>query len=74
MNEQLVLTSDRNHRPARRRYRLDAHTRAIGLAGIARARTELRRRDPGDEGPVEGSAANPEADVDDGLERHRRVA
>jgi len=72
MNEQLVLTTTRNPRPTRPGFLLDARTRAIGLAGVARARAELRRHSPeGDEEPSAAAAptadAEQDADPDDDL-------
>ncbi len=70
MNEQLVLASTRRHRSARPDFLLDARTRAIGLAGVARARAELRRHAPVDDSAPAGTVAA--TDEDPGPQR--RVA
>ncbi|MBC8365547.1 MAG: hypothetical protein H8E59_11155 [Actinobacteria bacterium] len=67
MNEQLVLTTVRNRRPSRPAFLLDARTRAIGRAGVARARAELKRRAPVDQQTPQDTAAI--ADKDPGPQR-----
>ncbi|MCH2412226.1 MAG: hypothetical protein MK189_04560 [Acidimicrobiales bacterium] len=74
MNEQLVLTSNRNHRPTRPRFLLDARTRVIGLAGVARARAELRRHDPVADEPPAGAAPIADEGPDDDPDPQRRAA
>ena len=74
MNEQLVLTSNRNHRPTRPRFLLAARTRVIGLAGVACARAELRRHDPVDDAPPAGAATIADEGPDDDPDPQRRAA
>ena len=73
MNKQLVLTPEKNCRPTRPRFLLDARTRAIGLAGVARARAELRRHDPVDDGPPAGAATIAGAGHDEEPDPQRRA-
>ncbi len=74
MNKQLVLTAEKNCRPTRPRFLLDARTRVIGLAGVARARAELRRHDPVDDEPPAGAATIADEGPDDDPDPQRRAA
>ena len=85
MNEQLVLTPsparrrtespdhrlDGPVRPTRPRYRLDARTRAIGLAGVRAARARLRQiaeaeaEAEGRPGPASTTSSSPTTDGED---------